>query len=49
VEADHKARILIVDDEPDITSVIKRGLEAAGYAVDAYNDSEQALANFKTG
>jgi two-component system, OmpR family, response regulator ChvI len=31
------------------TSVIKRGLEAAGYAVDAFNDPEQALAHFKNG
>jgi DNA-binding response OmpR family regulator len=48
VEADHKGRILVVDNEPDITSVIKRGLEGAGYAVDAFNDPEQALAHFKS-
>jgi two-component system catabolic regulation response regulator CreB/two-component system response regulator ChvI len=48
VLADHKARVLIVDDEPDITSVMKRGLQNAGYAVDAFNDPEQALANFKS-
>lgn len=47
MEANHKGRILVVDDEPDITSVIKRGLETAGYAVDAFNDPGQALANFK--
>jgi DNA-binding response OmpR family regulator len=47
VEADQKGRILVVDDERDITSVIKRGLENAGYAVDAFNDPEQALAHFK--
>ena len=47
VEADHKGRILVVDNEPDITSVIKRGLEGAGYAVDAFNDPEQALVHFK--
>jgi DNA-binding response OmpR family regulator len=45
--ASHKGRILVVDDEHDITSVIKRGLEAVGYAVDAFNDPEQALAHFK--
>ncbi|HXV45861.1 MAG TPA: response regulator [Nitrososphaera sp.] len=47
--ADHKGRILVVDNEQDITSVIKRGLETAGYAVDSYNDPEQALENFKPG
>lgn len=47
--ADRKGRILVVDDEPDITSVIKRGLEAAGYLVYVYNDSELALENFKPG
>jgi DNA-binding response OmpR family regulator len=49
VQANPKGRILVVDDELDITSVIKRGFEAAGYAVDAFNDSEQALAYFKNG
>jgi DNA-binding response OmpR family regulator len=49
VGADRKGRILVVDDEPDITSVIKRGLEAAGYMVDAYNDPEKALANYGPG
>jgi DNA-binding response OmpR family regulator len=47
VGADRKGRILIVDDEPDIASVMKRGLENAGFAVDAYIDPEQALAGFR--
>lgn len=47
VQADRKGRILVVDDEPDITSVIKRGLETVGYAVNTFNDPEQALAHFK--
>lgn len=47
VRASHKGRILVVDDEPDITSVIKRGLETVGYTVDAFNEPEQALAHFK--
>jgi DNA-binding NtrC family response regulator len=47
VEADQKGRILVVDDERDITSVIKRGLENAGYTVDTFNDPEQALTHFK--
>lgn len=42
-----KARILVVDDEPDITLVLKRGLENAGFDVDVFNDPQRFLANFK--
>lgn len=41
-------RILLVDDEPDITAVLKTGLERLhGYSVDAFNDPDQALSQFK--
>lgn len=40
-------RIAIVDDEPDITAVLKKGLEQHGFLVDAFNDPEDALARFK--
>ena len=42
-------KLMIVDDEPDITAVLKRGLEQHRFAVDAFNDPEQALSNFKPG
>ena len=42
-------KILIVDDEPDITASIKTGLAPYGYEVDAYNDPEIALSNFEQG
>lgn len=42
-------RILIVDDEPDVTITFKMGLEGKGYKVDAFNDPDEALANFKMG
>lgn len=42
-------RILLVDDEPDITSVAKRGLQSNGFEVDAFTDPAEALSNFKTG
>lgn len=42
-----KARILLVDDEPDITTIFKKALHAFDYEVEAYNDPERALANFK--
>lgn len=46
---DGKINILLVDDEQDITNVLKRGLENKGnYRVDAFNDPQQALAHFKT-
>ncbi len=40
-------RILIVDDEPDITSSLKMGLERKGFQVDAFNDPRKALREFK--
>ena len=40
-------RILLVDDEPDITSSLKIGLERHGFQVDAFNDPKKALAEFK--
>ena len=40
------ARLLLVDDDPDITYVIKRGLDKNGFAVEIFNDSRQALARF---
>jgi DNA-binding response OmpR family regulator len=40
-------RVAVVDDEPDITIVLKRGLEQHGFAVDAFNDPQVALASFR--
>ena len=40
-------RILIVDDEPDITSSLKLGLARAGFDVDVFNSPKDALAKFK--
>ena len=42
-------RLLIVDDEPDITSVLRRGLEQYGFVVDTFNDPVEALSDFKVG
>ena len=42
-------RILVVDDEPDITLSIKSGLTRKGFEVDAYNDPLKALDDFKPG
>ena len=44
-----KKRILLVDDEHDITFSLRIGLENNGFAVDTFNDPEEALSNFKAG
>jgi DNA-binding response OmpR family regulator len=42
-------RILVVDDEPDLTKVSTLTLEYHGFKVDAFNDPEEALSKFKPG
>jgi CheY-like chemotaxis protein len=43
-----KGRILVVDDETDITLTLKAGLEIVGlFDVDIFNDPELALKSFK--
>jgi DNA-binding response OmpR family regulator len=44
-----QARILIVDDEEDITSILKAGLEQAGFAVRTVNEPLRVLEDFKPG
>jgi two-component system cell cycle sensor histidine kinase/response regulator CckA len=41
-----KERVLVVDDEVDITDVLSIGLERLGYEVAAVNDPAEALAVF---
>jgi DNA-binding response OmpR family regulator len=40
-------KILIVDDEPDITSTFGMILKMNGFEVDTYNDPLSALSNFR--
>jgi CheY-like chemotaxis protein len=42
-------RIMIVDDESDITSAMQIGLEDTGFEVDTFNDPVYALDNYKPG
>ena len=42
-----KKKILLVDDEPDLTFSFKEGLEDAGLDIDVFNESMHALENFK--
>jgi DNA-binding response OmpR family regulator len=47
--SDKKKGILLVDDEHDITFAFRIGLEDNGFAVDTFNDPQEALSNFKAG
>jgi DNA-binding response OmpR family regulator len=40
---------LAIDDEPDITLMLKLGLEDGGFDVDAFSDPELALSSFRPG
>ena len=42
-----KGRLLVVDDEPDIVTVLTRGLSANGFQVDAFANPVDALANYQ--
>lgn len=44
-----KGRILLVDDERDINTVVKKGLERVGFKVRAFNNPLDALSNFEAG
>jgi DNA-binding response OmpR family regulator len=44
-----KKQILIVDDEPDVSTVLKKVFERAGFDADSYDDPFLALENFKPG
>jgi CheY-like chemotaxis protein len=42
-------RILVVDDEPDLTMICSLALQYHGFKVDTFNDPQEALSNFKPG
>lgn len=44
-----ETRVLIIDDEKDITSSLKIGLSHKGFKVDTFNDPVQALSLYKPG
>ena len=45
--ADGAYKILVADDEPDLTRIFKIHLEQAGFDVDAFNDPLDALLHYK--
>jgi two-component system response regulator CpxR len=46
---DNQKKILVVDNEVDITLIIKEGLEPRGFYIESYNDPQLALQEFKPG
>ena len=48
-QKDNGKRILVVDDEYDISLVIKIVLEGNGFKVDSFTDPSKALESFTTG
>jgi DNA-binding response OmpR family regulator len=42
-------KILIVDDEPDLTQVSSLALEFHGFKVDSFNDPQEALSKYAPG
>jgi CheY-like chemotaxis protein/predicted transcriptional regulator len=48
-ERNGAVRILVVDDEKDISSAMQMGLEDNGFRVDTYNDPIAALASYHPG
>jgi len=44
-----KKKVLIVDDEPDISTILKKVFEQNGFNADSYDDPILALENFKPG
>jgi DNA-binding response OmpR family regulator len=42
-----KKKVLVVDDEADLTMLSRLALEYHGFKVDTFNDPKEALTNFK--
>ena len=42
-------KILVVDDEPDLTQVSALALEYHGFKVDSFNDPQEALTKYEPG
>ena len=45
----NKKRVMVVDNEYDVTFTLQTGLEDGGFDVDAFTDPELALSSFKPG
>jgi two-component system, OmpR family, response regulator len=47
--AEHRARVLVVDDEPGVVSFVARALQARGFDVDVAGGGDEALALLEAG
>jgi len=45
----HQQKIMIIDDEPDVTITLQSVLEKNGFGTDSYNDPVEAYKNFRDG
>jgi CheY-like chemotaxis protein len=48
VDKENKIKILVVNDQPDNTSIFSMSLEDGGFEVDAFTDPLLALSKFKS-
>lgn len=46
-QGDARKRIMLVDDEKDVSMILKSGLERHGFSVEVFNDPLDALSHFK--
>jgi CheY-like chemotaxis protein len=46
-QEEKKKKILFVDDEPDMTTILKMALKRIGFGIDIFNDPVLALESFK--
>jgi len=44
---DNPTRIMVVDDEHDLTKVMKIALEEEGFSVDGFNSAKEALSKYE--
>jgi DNA-binding response OmpR family regulator len=49
MRAEQQKRILIIDDDPDITITLRISLEDSGFSADSYTDPVLAFENFRGG
>ena len=47
IEKSKERNILLVDDEPDITTIMSKGMQSHGFNVDTFTDPASALSEFK--
>src|SRR5215831_4641982 len=49
IKYNRRKKVLIIDDEPDVNTVLKMVLHQNGFNADSYDDPILALENFKAG